>query len=694
MSIVVNAAYNIGGNGGRKLVRLKDGTLVSALINGSSGWKLFKSVDNGNSWVEMYSYDIKTQDLSLVVLDDDTIGVLYVRGPYYQTSFKRFKVSTNVREILVNIDNSSQTAIGNISLAVDPSTGHLHAAWSSKNSTYPNCFNIRYAKSTDGGVTWSAVEQVTHIANSAVQMNNPTIVVKNNSPLIIFDRYQSNGYQLQYVTPPTTIGGLWEGNAGTKYIYYGGAYAQTNASAVVDKDGTIHVAWCGKLGASSYDHILYSKSEDGKNTWATPINLTPSEKQNQLTPSITVDKNNKLIVTFYGIDPNVSTSAQIRKVTKVANTWSSISTITNSAIQKTNPSTLYDPTFSGQFNGDPPTIYQAVNIVEYIGSYTTNAAPVVNLTAPTNNQTLYENDVFNITGTALDANNGNTVTIRYQINTFTTRAIKAFLSDGSTLESFSKSLTFKNGNLYDGTTLIAENLSDGVAHTLKVWATDDQGGTSAIREIPFYVVPNRAPLLTVNVPVISGLINSDKFTIDGTFEDSDGNNTIVSYRLNGESSVQVAESVNGSFEFELSFGQLVIGANEIVIEAVDSYGAKVSKTVKLNKAAVETPLLKSTARYKVNPPTGSARGVLLWIQRDENLDIDVSISMTMQGEAESFVPLTVSNSAPLDQNSPIIEDEFYHEADGTKDNIILQIHMERTSLEVSDKIYLISGVLD
>lgn len=326
--------------------------------------------------------------------------------------------------------------------------------------------------------------------------------------------------------------------------------------------------------------------------------------------------------------------------------------------------------------------------------YEANAIPAVTLTSPSDNLTLYENDTFNINGNVIDADNSNTVTVRYQINAFTTRAIKAFLSDGSTLESFSKSLTFKGGNLYDGDTLVASNLSDGVAHTLKVWATDDQGGTSTIREIPFYVVPNRAPLLTVNGPVISGSINSDKFTVNGTFEDSDGNNTIVSYRLNGASSVQVAEGVSGSFEFELSFGQLVIGANEIVVEAVDSYGAKVSKTVKLNKVAVETPLLKSTARYKVNPPNGSAKAVLLWIQRDANLSIDAAISMGMQGEAESYTPLTALNSAPVEQGSPIVEDEFYHEADGPKDNIILQIDMERASLEVDDKIYLISGVLD
>ena len=334
--------------------------------------------------------------------------------------------------------------------------------------------------------------------------------------------------------------------------------------------------------------------------------------------------------------------------------------------------------------------YRPMLTIEYIP----NNTPTVDVTSPITNTTLFENDTLNITGTALDADSGDTVTVRYQINALTTRAIKAFLSDGTTLEAFSKTLTFKGGNLYDGTTLIAENLSDGVAHILKVWATDDQGGTSTIREIPFFVVPNRAPLLTVNSPVIDGLINSDKFTVNGAFEDSDGNTTIVSYRINGATSVQIAEGVSGPFTFEVAFGKLVIGENQIVIEAVDSYGAKVSKTIKLNKAAVETPLLKSTARYKINPPIGNAQAVLLWIQRDENLDIDVSISMTMVGEAESFVILPASNTAPIDQALSIVEDEFYHEAAAPKDNIIVQIDMTRSSIEVSDKIHLISGVLE
>lgn len=41
-----------------------------------------------------------------------------------------------------------------------------------------------------------------------------------------------------------------------------------------------------------------------------------------------------------------------------------------------------------------------------------------------------------------------------------------------------------------------------------------------------------------------------------------------------------------------------------------------------------------------------------------------------------------------------MEDEFFHETDAAKDNIIVQIDMTRESTEVNDQIYLISGVLD
>lgn len=321
--------------------------------------------------------------------------------------------------------------------------------------------------------------------------------------------------------------------------------------------------------------------------------------------------------------------------------------------------------------------------------YVFNNIPSVVLTGPTPNQTLYENDTLNIAGTATDTDNGNAVTIRYQVNASTARAIKAFVSTGAA-ESFSKALTFKGGSLYDGETLIASNLTDGVAHTLKVWATDDQGGQSTIIERTFYVVPNRAPSLTVNAPVIEGLIDSDTFEINGTYGDQDGNDVTVSYRINGGNSVQVASGANGEYDFIVKFGQLVVGTNTITVEVADSYGAKTSKTVRLNKTEVKTDILKSTSRYRLLPPTGTASEVLVWVQRGAQLTVNASVSMTDDGEAESFEAMAVTNTSPLD--SGLVEDEFYHDAGAAKSRIILQLDLERDSVDVDDSITLISGV--
>ena len=322
-----------------------------------------------------------------------------------------------------------------------------------------------------------------------------------------------------------------------------------------------------------------------------------------------------------------------------------------------------------------------------------NSAPVVTLTSPASNITLYENDTLLINGTALEVDIGNTVTVRYQVGAGTVRAIKAFLSTG-TLEDYSKQLTFKGGNLYDGETLIASDLADGVAHSLKVWATDDKDGSSVVAERTFYVVPNRVPLLTVNTPVTEGNIDTDLININGTFSDPDANNAVVSYRINGGGSVQIAEGTSGAFDFSVSFGQLIIGDNIIVIEVIDSYGAKTSKTIKLNKKAIETPLLKSTQRYQLLPPSGSAVGVLFYIQHDAALDMDVSISMTQEAEAEQYTTLEPVTTAPISQGSGIVEDEYYHAAPEPAEKILLQIDFTRTSLTANEKIYVVMGAFE
>lgn len=358
----------------------------------------------------------------------------------------------------------------------------------------------------------------------------------------------------------------------------------------------------------------------------------------------------------------------------------------------TYPSTLYDATFKQTFGVIPPTVYaQSTKSVQYVGTLNTNNDPTIALITPTNNQTLYENDTLNLSGEAYDADKDQSVTAYYQINSEQRKVLATNISQ--TQIALSKQLTFKGGKLYDGDTALTGTLADGVAHKLKVWAEDSEKASSAIVERTFYVVPNRAPLLSVDAVVPSGVVDEDKFKISGTASDQDANSTVkVTRRINAGNVVEIYSGTGGAWEFDLALSQLVVGQNTIVIEVVDNYGAKTSKTITLNKKEMKTPILQSVARYKIEPPKGSAKGVLLFIQRDEELDVKVELSMTLSGEQEQYETLTPVNTAPVQQG--VVEDTFEHEGLEAKQNIILKITPSRTDLSFNHKIHLISGAVD
>ncbi|AVK84061.1 hypothetical protein C3943_10985 [Lysinibacillus sp. B2A1] len=321
----------------------------------------------------------------------------------------------------------------------------------------------------------------------------------------------------------------------------------------------------------------------------------------------------------------------------------------------------------------------------------TNTAPTVSVTSPNANMTLYENDIFNIAGSAADVNANQSVTIYGQVNLEQRVVLGIGLSNAPI--AFSKKLKFKGGRLFDGETAITGSLIDGVPHTLKIWAQDSDGGQSPITERAFYVVPNRPPILTVDAVQPSGIINTDKFSISGTASDPDKNTVTAAYRLNGGNSVEL-EIVEGKWAFDITLAQLQVGQNTIVVELMDSYDFKVSKTIKLNKNEVNTPILQSVARYKIEPPKGSAKGVLLFIERDEDMELEVSLSMTLAGEQEQYVVLTPENTAPMPNQNGVVEDTFYHEANEPKNNIILKLETSRETVDINHKIHLISGVVE
>lgn len=329
----------------------------------------------------------------------------------------------------------------------------------------------------------------------------------------------------------------------------------------------------------------------------------------------------------------------------------------------------------------------------YVRGGIANTAPTISLTGPSDNSTLYENDTLTISGTAFDADSDQSVTVYYQINSEPKKVLATNLS--KTQIALSKQLTFKAGKFYDGDMLLTGTLAEGVAHKLKVWAVDSENASSFEIERTFYVVPNRAPIIAINAVVPSGVINTDKFTISGTASDQDANSNVkVNYRINGANPIDIYDGNGGSWEFEIALKQLQVGENQILVEVIDNYNAKSSKTIKINKNTVNTPILQSVARYKISPPKGSARGVLVWIQRDEELDLTVELSMTLQGEQENYVLLEADPDHIVPVTDGVVEDEYHYETIEPKDNIILKLTSTRANIHIDNKIYLIMGVVE
>lgn len=686
MSTVVAQPYSTAGNGGRKLVRLSNGWEV-AVTKRTGRFDFYVDKKDGNGWRELTyiaAGAIGGNDISIQAKGTD-IHTIYGYGAN-QVMHQRINVLTVANTNIYNVGRTSltsdsSTAMGNNSLAINPQGTEIHTAWASKSGQYIESFNIRYAKGTinaDGSVTWGAVEQLTALNTTSIQgLVTPSIVLSNNSPVILASLVKISTSDLHAICCLLKVNGNWRTFNSGSYVYSDSNYTQSSPSAVVDKDGVIADVWHGKDSThTTTDYIRFSKSTDGGVTWSPMQKLVPGTNG-----TLTVDKTNKYVITY-------EDAGVIKRIESIdrGGTWSTPVSVGTG----TNPSSLYDPTFAGQFGSAPSTIYQTASSVEHIGSYTTNSVPTINVTSPADNKSLYENDTVDITGTVSDADVGNSVTVRYQLNAEPARAIKAFISTGAT-EAFSKSLTFKAGKLFDGETAVTGVLADGVAHKLTVYATDDQGGTSPVVERTFYAVPNRAPALTVDAVTPSGIINTDAFDISGSYSDQDGNTTTVKYKINGSNPVQIAQGTSGAWSFTLPLGKLVVGENTIVIEAEDTYGAKTSKTVKLRKNEVKTSVKTGVARYKIEPPTGTAQEVMLWIQHDANLTLDTAISMTQAAEAETFVPMTLTNTATLSNGQ--VESEFYYNASAAKENIIVQITQTKSAVDANEKITLISGVL-
>jgi hypothetical protein len=545
----VSKKYDTSGNGGRKLVRLDTGALIVALKT-TQGLILRKSTDNGLNWSTIKDYSTLSNSQQDVSLETDGVNIFTISARDNSTVVW-YVFDENGNQKNVGTIESSQNALGNCSLTINSAGTELHASWASKNATYPNSFNIRYAKGTiasDGSVTWSAVEQVTQV--DTYEHYEPAIVFDGTVPCITTTIKDGTSYGIRFLKRDTSLGSGTFLNTSWSFTNVHGwvAYAQSNPSVVfvpasVDGtiNGTIHVTWHGRDATDTTTHnIRYSKSTDGGATWSAMEKLTSGNTLDQIVPSITANKSNKLFIMFIGYD---GTAYQLKKISNDGTGWSVISTLTSFTESNTtegdrpNPSTCINYT---DFT-EPLTIYTDKQIyeVKFYGTFQ-GYAPFLTVPSLTNSYkveaTIARSSVIVDTVNKLLSFGGWKHTATFDRSIPTTVVASAFDTSGN---GGRKSVRLDDGSLVNA-------VYDSTNGIIKIYKSIDNGNTWTFKLDVSSVVRGFSLVTNGNFVYLLRSMGNDQQVINNYF-DSDIN-PITSYAVDssqstlGQNSITINES--------------------------------------------------------------------------------------------------------------------------------------------------------
>lgn len=315
---------------------LSNGWIIATVYDSTSQqFRFFVSKDNGSSYQQLCYKNTAASaspEISVCSYGTKIFALHTVRTGINGVSCILFDAVTIANTEVPYVSIETQTAVGQGGYITVDSTGTLHAAWSSKNSSYPNSFNIRYSKSTDGGTTWAAPTQITNVNTGSYRnVTNPCIVVKNNNPVIVYQDLDSN-------TPSYCIfANYYNGIAwsGSKYIYNGGTYVQSYPSATITSNGRIGVVWNGKDAMdTNKSNMRYSESLDGGATWSTMLKLTSGNSVAQTDGSIVSDDRGNITVIWRKAETTDTYYYYLNKIMWNGSSWGAVSTIatTNGAV--------------------------------------------------------------------------------------------------------------------------------------------------------------------------------------------------------------------------------------------------------------------------------------------------------------------------------------------------------------------------
>ncbi|MGB0383472.1 MAG: exo-alpha-sialidase, partial [Ardenticatenaceae bacterium] len=177
------------------------------------------------------------------------------------------------------------------SLAVH-ANGTFYATWHENRSSNGD-YDIYFARSTDGGLSWSANVKVSDDTGTANQQE-PNITVGANGNLYIAWQDDRNGNPDIYFATSTDGGTTWSANV---KVNDDADTAQYDPSVAVDANGTVYATWEDNRNADQ--DIYFATSTDNGQSWSADVKINDDAGGTwQYNPSMAVSPNNTLYVSW------------------------------------------------------------------------------------------------------------------------------------------------------------------------------------------------------------------------------------------------------------------------------------------------------------------------------------------------------------------------------------------------------------
>jgi phage terminase large subunit-like protein len=248
-----------------------------------------KSPDGGSTWSkpQRLTWTSGASDSPAIAIDSKN-GIHVSWNDYTPGATEiYYKKSTNGGATWSALQNLSLTSGHSYASAIVPGAGNaVHVVW---HDFTPGAPEIYYRRSTDRGTTWGPVKRLTWTSGWSM---GPAIGKDSNNNLHVVWSDDTPGKAEIYYRRSTNGGATWGANQ--RLTWNSGL--SDNPAIAIDSGNAVHLVWYDETPGNA--EVYYRKSPDGGATWGAVQRLTWNSGSS-LVPAVAVDSSKTVHVVWF-----------------------------------------------------------------------------------------------------------------------------------------------------------------------------------------------------------------------------------------------------------------------------------------------------------------------------------------------------------------------------------------------------------